>query len=119
MLKIYLKDAIYMFGTIVLGIFLFTLLNYFNILGDKVMNFIKIILTVGVFGFGGWYAAKNTKKRGIIEGLKIGSIFLVFFLLISLITLSSKFEWKNLIYYLILLISSIFGGIIAKQKKEG
>ncbi len=118
MLKIYLKDIAYMLGSIVVGIFLFTVLNYFNILSDKVMNFMKILLSVGAFGFAGWYLAKNTKKRGLIEGLKIGGIVLAFFLIISLIFLSSKFEIKNLLYYLILLASSVCGGIIAKQKKE-
>ena len=118
MLKIYLKDIGYMLGTIVVGLFLFTILNYFNIFNDKVINFIKIILPIGVFIFGGWYLAKNTNKRGITEGLKIGSIILGVFLLISLLGISSKFQWQNLIYYLILLISSITGGIIAKQKKD-
>ena len=31
MLKVYLKDIMYVFATILIGTFLFTLLNYFNI----------------------------------------------------------------------------------------
>ena len=118
MLKIYLKDIGYMLGTIIIGIFLFTLLNYFNILSDKIMSFIKILLPIGVFGFGGFYLSKNSSKRGIIEGLKIGLILIAFMFLVSILGLSSGFEWKSILYYLILLFASIIGGIIAKQGKE-
>lgn len=104
-----------MLGSILVGLFIFTLLNYFNVLSDKIMSFIKILLPVGVFGFGGFYLAKNSSKRGIIEGLKIGSIVLAFIILVSLLGLGSNFEIKNLIYYLILPITSSIGGIIAKQ----
>lgn len=107
-----------MLGTIIIGIFLFTLLNYFNILSDKIMSFIKILLPIGVFGFGGFYLSKNSSKRGIIEGLKIGLILIAFMFLVSILGLSSGFEWKSILYYLILLFASIVGGIIAKQGKE-
>lgn len=118
MLKIYLKDIGYMLGTIIVGIFLFTFLNYFNIVNDKIMSFIKILLPIGVFGFGGFYLSKNSSKKGIIEGLKIGAIVVAFMLLVSILGLSSKFEIKNIIYYLILIATSVIGGIIAKQGKD-
>ena len=117
MLKVYLKDIGYMLGTIVIGIFVFTILNYFNILSDKIMSFIKILLPVGVFGFGGFYLSKNSSNKGIVEGLKIGLIVLSFIFLLSILGLGSDFEAKNLIYYAILLITSIVGGILAKQGK--
>lgn len=117
MLKIYLKDFGYVFGTILIGLFIFTFLNYFNIISDKIMNILKIILPVLSLGFGGWYLSKNSNKRGIIEGIKIGLLISIFMLLIALLGLNDKFEWKNLIYYLILIVSSMSGGIIAKQKK--
>jgi len=118
MLKIYLKDIGYVFGIIIIGLFIFTCLNYFNIISDKVMSVLKILLPVIALGFGGFYLSKNSSKRGIVEGIKIGVLISIFILLISLLGFNDKFEWKNLIYYLILIISSMGGGIIAKQKKD-
>lgn len=117
MLKTYLKDLMYTFLTILIGLFILTVLNYFNILGDKTTNVIKMILVVLTLIFSGLYLSKRSNKRGIIEGLKIGSIISIFLLLISILGFNSNFEWKNLIYYLILIFSSMTGGIIGKQGK--
>jgi len=118
MLKVYLKDIMYVFATILIGTFLFTLLNYFNIISDNLLNIINLILIIGTFIFSGFYISKRSKGRGILEGLKIGSIISIFLLLVTLLALNTPFDWKNLIYYLILIISSMTGGIIAKQGKE-
>jgi len=118
MLKVYLKDIMYVFLTIIIGMFLFTLLNYFNIISDNFLNIIQMILIIGTFIFSGFYFSKRSKKRGIFEGLKIGSIISIFMLLVVLLGFNTPFEWKNLIYYLILIISSMTGGIIGKQGKQ-
>ena len=118
MLKVYLKDLLYVFLTIIVGIFIFTIFNYFNIFSDKITNILKMILIVGVFIFSGYYLSKRSKERGFLEGLKIGSIISILFLLISWLGINSSFNWKNLIYYLILIISSMTGGVIAKQGKQ-
>ena len=118
MLKIYLKDILYVFLTMIIGIFIFTFFNYFNIFSDKVTNVLKMILVIGTFIFSGFYLSKRSKGRGFLEGLKIGTILSLFLLLVTLLGINSSFEWRNLIYYLILIISSMTGGIIAKQGKQ-
>lgn len=118
MLKVYLKNIMYVFTSIIIGLFIFTLLNYFNIISDKFLNILKMILIIGIFIFSGFYLAKRSKGRGILEGLKIGGIISIFFFLVSILALPNSFELKNLIYYLILIISSMTGGIIAKQGKN-
>ena len=118
MLKVYLKDLFYVFLTIIIGIFIFTFFNYFNIFSDKLTNILKLLLVVGTFIFSGFYLSKRSKGRGFVEGLKIGTIISLFFLLITLLGINSSFDWKNLIYYLILIISSMTGGVIGKQGKQ-
>ena len=118
MLKVYLKDLLYVFLTIIVGIFIFTIFNYFNIFSDKVTNILKMILIIGTFIFSGYYLSKRSKGRGFLEGLKIGGIISVFFLLTAWLGINSSFEWKNLVYYLILIISAMAGGVIAKQGKQ-
>ena len=82
------------------------------------MNILKMILILGSFVFGGFYISKRSKKRGFIEGIKIGIIITIFYLLITLLIFNSSFEWRNIIYYLILIIASMTGGIIGKQGKS-
>lgn len=118
MLKVYLKDILYVFLTIIIGIFIFTFFNYFDIFSDKITNILKMILVVITFIFSGFYLSKRSKGRGFLEGIKIGSILSIFLLLVTLLGLNSSFEWRNLIYYLILIISAMTGGIIAKQGKQ-
>lgn len=118
MIKVYLKDLMYTLLSILIGMFVFTILNYFNIISDNILNVIKLIFIIGNFIFSGFYLARRSKKRGIIVGLKIGSIISLFMLLITLLGLNSIFKWQNLIYYLILVISSMIGGILGKQTKK-
>ena len=118
MLKVYLKDIMYVIGTILIGVFILTFFNYFNIISDKVMNILKMILILGTFIFSGFYLSKRSKKRGFLEGIKIGLIISVLYLLITLLGFNSSFEWRNIIYYLILIVSSMTGGIIGKQGRN-
>ncbi len=118
MLKVYLKDLLYVIGSILIGMFILAFFNYFNIISDKVMNVLKMILILGIFIFGGFYLSKRSKKRGFLEGIKIGLIVCIFFLLITLLGFNSSFEFRSIIYYLILIVASMTGGIIGKQVRS-
>ncbi len=115
MLKTYLKDLMYTFLTIIIGVLILTVFNYFDILGDKTTNIIKMILVVSTLVFSGFYLSKRSSNRGFLEGIKIGAIISMFLLLVSILGFNKSFEWKNLIYYVILIFSSMTGGIIGKQ----
>ena len=65
---------------------------------------------------GGYFVGKQSEKKGYLEGIKIG---LVFILIIALITIiSKKFEFSALIYYLLIVISSTLGAMIGIQRKK-
>ena len=118
MLKIYLKDILYVIASLLIGMFILTFFNYFNIISDKIMNILKMILTLGTFVFSGFYISKRSKKRGFLEGIKIGIIMCLLFLIITVLSFNESFEWRNIIYYLILIVSSMTGGIIGKQSRK-
>ncbi len=78
---------------------------------------ISIILTAISFLIISLIASKKTKERGIIIGLKLGLSFITILILINLIIFKSPFNIDRLIYYIILIISSLLGGSLGKNIK--
>ena len=102
---------------ILILMFLATLLNYNNILNIKITNILKIIIPLFSVALGGYIMGKKAEKNGYLEGLKIGLIIVILLLIPNLIFFSINI--KDFIFYLILIISSIFGSMFGiNMKKE-
>ena len=97
--------------------FILTLFSYFNIIGDKVISIFKIIIPVISLFIGGFLIGKKSLKKGWLEGLKLSLIFLILLIIFEYLALDQSFNIKNILYYLILSISSIFGSMIGISKK--
>ena len=97
---------------IVIITFILNLLYYFNLFGDKLMNIFMIITSLICFLVSGREFSKNDKSKGYISGLKIGLIYSILFLVITFIFFNNDFKVFNLIYYILIIISSIFGGML-------
>lgn len=103
---------------IILGLTLITtILSYFDIIGFKFVNVIKIIIPIIALFVSGFILGKKSNKKGWFEGIKLGSIFVLFFILISLLT-KSDFKIANFIYYLIVLSSCTLGSMFGISKKK-
>ena len=90
-----------------------------NLTGIKSVTISKlsVILTAISFFVIAVFASHKTKERGIILGLKLGLSFIILLILINLIVFKSPFNIDRLIYYLILLASSLLGGSLGKNIK--
>lgn len=90
-----------------------------NLTGVKSVTISKlsVILTAISFFVIAVLASHKTKERGIILGLKLGLSFIILLILINLIVFKSPFNIDRLIYYLILLASSLLGGSLGKNIK--
>ena len=112
---IYLKKIgtalIYFYGIIIIGSLIITLLNYFNLINSNFVSILEMFLSIIGMIISGFIIGKNSKNKGFIEGLKLGLITILMFIILNLI-LNNTFEFKSLIYYFILLFSSIIGSII-------
>ena len=120
----YLKNLvfsfIYIIGTILISTFIITLFNYFNIINDKVISIFKILIPVISLFIGGFYIGKKSNNKGYLEGLKLGTFFSIFLLIFNFLALSNSFKLKYLLFYLIIIASSILGSVIGiniKSKK--
>ncbi len=91
-----------------------------NLMGIKSVTISKIsvILTALSFFVITILASRKTKERGIILGLKLALLFVIFLILINLIVFKSPFNIDRLIYYVILIISGLLGGSLGKNLKR-
>ena len=105
-------------GTILVLTLITTILSYFNILNDKVTSIIKIIIPIVSMLIGGFYIGKNSLKKGFIEGIKLGTIFSCFLIIFNYLALDNSFKFKYMLFYIILIISSILGSMIGINRKK-
>lgn len=113
----YLKSiGISILSILILNIFI-TLLQYFNV-SSNIINFLKIFSIIISFFISSFILGTKSLKKGYLEGLKFGTIIIFILLILSLIFFKDDLSFKNILYYLIILISSIFGSMIGIQKKK-
>lgn len=93
-----------------------TFLNYFNIIGKKTVTILEIISPILTLFIGGFVIGKESNQKGWLEGLKLALIFIILIVLFNYLGLRNHLEIKNLIYYLILTITCMFGGMIGINK---
>lgn len=118
----YLKNLgmsfLYIIGSILILTFLITILNYFNLMNDKITSIFKIIIPIISLLIGGFYIGKRSIKKGFIEGLKLGLIFSVLLIIFNYLAFDNSFKIKYLLFYSILIISSILGSMIGINRKK-
>lgn len=120
----YLKNIgismLYIIGFILVLTLLSTALNYFNIIGKNTITVLKIIIPIISLFIGGYYIGKKSNKKGWLEGLKLSLIFSVILIIFNYLGFDNSFEIKNILHYLIIIISCIFGSMIgiSKNPKE-
>lgn len=112
----YIKTLLFNIIELFLLLFLVTILYYFNLINEKTFEVLKlIILLVSIF-INSFILGKNTKTKSYIEGIKYGILLITILLIITIIF--SKIQIKLLIFYPLLLITSIFGSMIGSIEKN-
>jgi len=91
-----------------------SLINLTNI-NSKTISKIGVIISALSFFFISAKAASSFKEKGYILGIKLGFIFIMFLILINLFIFKSPLSIDRLIYYIILIASSILGGSFGKN----
>lgn len=110
------KPSIMYILIIFLVSFIFTILQYVGVSYNLLINIEYIINFILVFIYS-YISSTNTNKKGYKIGIEAWFKIIIILSIINIITLSG-FSIKTLIYYLILLIISILGGIIGKNKRS-
>ena len=112
----YLKNLgialLYIITLMLILTFIGTLFNYIGLFNNTTINIVKIIIPILSMFIGGFIIGKNQRKKGWLEGLKLSAVFLTILTLFNILGLDQTFSIKSLLYYLILIISTILGSII-------
>ena len=116
MVKKILNSLVSFFIILILGTLVITILNYFNIMGNKIIYIIKFILQIIAMFISSYKLGKASEKQGYLEGLKLGGIIILIFMVMIIIL--DSLELKSIFYYLILLLTSIMGSMIGINRKK-
>lgn len=114
-LKNFITPLIFSFLFIIISTLVITILNYFNILNYSLSTYSKLIFTILAFFIGGIKIGNRRQNKRWFEGTKFGLIIILFMIIISLIL--KAFNYKSIVYYIILLFSSIIGSMLAIKKE--
>lgn len=114
----YLKTLIYIIIPILILNIIISLLQYFNIIESNLTSYLKLIIAAISMLTGGVYIGSNTSKKGWLEGLKVGLEIIIILFIISYLAFDQGINVKTLIYYFILIISSMLGSMIGINKRK-
>lgn len=110
----YLKIMIIPIGAFLIIPFMLAL---FNLFGVGINKIVLIIISALIMLVSGFMIGKKSLKKGFVSGLILGVSFILF---LTIIGLFFKLEWNigRVVYYVILIMSSMLGSIIGINKKK-
>jgi len=114
----YLKVLLYILIPLFVLTLILTLLQYFNILGDTGTNYFKLITIALTMLVGGIYIGVNSSKKGWLEGIKVGIEIIIILFVVSYLAFDTGINIKTLIYYFLILSSSMLGSMIGINKRK-
>lgn len=116
-LKKYGLRLLYTIISILLSLLLATTLYYFNIIGQNTYKVLKIIIILLNIFISSFILGKSAENKGYLEGIKLAVIVIPIFLILTILT-NEVFKLRSLLYYTIITITSITGGMIGINKKK-
>ena len=111
----YSKTIGIMLVSFLISYLVITILSYFNIINN--ISILEIIINIIIMFIGGYLSGIKTKNKGWLEGLKIGTIYVTSLFILNLFFIRA-FSFKLILYYIILITSSIVGGMIGILKNK-
>ena len=103
--------------SLILLIFICSLLNLIGV-NSSITNLLIFIFNISLFFVFGIKSGKRANNKGYLAGLKIGGLFLLLLIIINLFTNRVIFSISTLIYYIVLILASVLGGMLGINKKE-
>ena len=116
-IKKYFISFLYILGLIFVLTLVLTVLNYFDVINGNVLNILKIVITILSTFVGGFLVGKNSNEKGYLEGIKLALIYVVFIFLLSILGFSDKITLNTFLYYAIIILSTMLGGMFGINKK--
>ena len=116
-IKKYLISLLWAILSITISIFIITSFYYFNIVNSTTMSYLKIITILINIYIHSYLIGKKASKKGYLEGIKFSISLILFFIILSLITLT-PIKINAIIYYLIIIITAMLGSSMGINKAK-
>lgn len=118
----YLKNITFSLGIFISILLIFTLLvtilSWFNIMNDSITTIFKMLIPIISILSSSIYMGINTTKLGWLEGFKLGIIICILLFLFNALGINKGFKINQLLFYGILIFSSIVGSMIGISRKK-
>lgn len=114
-IKKYIISLGYTLGIILVFTIILTILNYFDLLGVKVINILKLIIPIIATIVGAYYAGNNSDRKGYQTGIKYGILLSIISFIFILIF--SSINLLSFVYIIIIILSSMIGSIFGINRK--
>ena len=102
---------------LILLLFITSILNLVGV-NSTITNLLIFLFNISLFFIFGFKNGKIATNKVYFAGLKVGGLFLLLLIIINLFTNKNIFRISTLIYYLVLVLASVFGGMLGINKKE-
>lgn len=116
-IKNYLVAIGYFFLVVVVFAIILTIFNYYDIVTSKLFKIIKVLIPSLALFIGGYKVGNSANKKGYIEGIKLSLIIIVMLFMFSYLGFNVTFNVSLILYYIILIISSMLGAMVGINKK--
>ena len=116
-IKNYLVAIGYFLFVVAVFAIILTIFNYYDIVTSKLFKIIKVLIPSLALFIGGYKVGNSANKKGYIEGIKLSLIIIVMLFMFSYLGFNVTFNVSLIIYYKILIISSMLGAMVGINKK--
>ena len=96
--------------------FVYTVINYFGLFSSSFNSYVKFLISIISVLVSSFILGKRSIRNGYVEGIKLGLLVILFFLIVTLFF--SSFNVKTVFYYIILILFSCLGGMFGINKKK-
>ena len=114
MIKNYLKAYGYLFGIIIILTLILSITNYFIKIPASIFKIIIPIISIFISSI---VLGKNSKEKAYLESIKFSILYLILISIFKII-IKSPFNYKTIIIYISLIISSIIAGMLGINLKK-
>ena len=116
-IKNYLVAIGYFLLVVAVFAIILTIFNYYDIVTSKLFKIIKVLIPSLALFIGGYKVGNSANKKGYIEGIQLSLIIIVMLFMFSYLGFNVTFNVSLILYYIILIISSMLGAMVGINKK--
>jgi len=112
----YLNGLLYFFIPFIILLLIGTIFYYFDIFTTNIFKYFKIISLIISCLISGLFIGRKSSSKGYLNGIIFSLIIILIFLISSLFL--NGLKWYQLVYYLIITITTTIGSMIGINRKN-